>query len=169
MVLPQAAVGIPGPCAAVGAVEDLDEPDAALDQPPGREAHLAEAAGVVVVQAIEAMRCRRLVVQVDDLGHGRLHAEGQLVRLDPGRSAGSSGYLTAERRFNRPRSSNFTRLLFVEDIARRARRTGAGSWDRPKAECRRARGRDSSLHGRPGRRSNRQSVCPAPRTGASRH
>ena len=46
-------VGVPGAGAAVGAVEDLHEADAALDQPARGQAHLAEGAGDVVVQAVE--------------------------------------------------------------------------------------------------------------------
>ena len=43
----QVAVGVPGAGAAVAAVEDLDEAHAALDQPAGRQALLAEGPRVV--------------------------------------------------------------------------------------------------------------------------
>ena len=56
VVLPEVAVGVPGAGAAVGAVEDLHEADAALDEPAGGEAHLAEGAGGVVVEAVERRR-----------------------------------------------------------------------------------------------------------------
>ena len=44
-------------------------------RPNSREASL--------VEAVEPMRLRGLGLQMDHLGNGRLHAEGQLVRLDP--------------------------------------------------------------------------------------
>ena len=53
------AVRVPGAGPAVGAVEDLHEPDAALDQPPGRQTELAERLGRRVVQAVEPFRLGR--------------------------------------------------------------------------------------------------------------
>ena len=96
MVRAEAGVGVPGAGGAV-AVEDLDEPDAALDQPAGRQELLAERAGDVVVQAVEPPRRLVLVVEAEDLGHGRLHAEGQLVGLDPGAELGDRRDIRAPR------------------------------------------------------------------------
>ena len=53
MVGAEAGVSIPRTGGAV-AVEDLDEPDPALGQPAGRQELLAERAGDVVVEAVEA-------------------------------------------------------------------------------------------------------------------
>ena len=64
-------------------VVDLDEPHAPLDQSPRGEAHPADRLRGGVVQAVEVLRGLRLVGQTDDLGDRHLHAEGQLVRLDP--------------------------------------------------------------------------------------
>ena len=47
-----------------------------------------------------------LGVELQHLGHGRLHAEGELVALDAGAQAGSSGYWTAASRLSLPTSSN---------------------------------------------------------------
>ena len=65
----------------------------ALGQPPGRQELLAERPGHVVVEAVEPSRGLVLVVETQDFGNGRLHAEGQLVRLDPGAQLGIVGVL----------------------------------------------------------------------------
>ena len=67
-----------------GAAVELDEPHAALDQPAGQQAEPAEALGRLVVQAVERASLVGLAGQVDGLGGLGLHAEGQLVALDPG-------------------------------------------------------------------------------------
>ena len=90
-------MSVPGAGGAV-AVEDLDEADPALGQTAGRQHLLAERAGDVVVETVEPARGFVLVVESQDLGHGRLHAEGQLVRLDPGAELG------VDRVFERPRA-----------------------------------------------------------------
>ena len=76
-------VGVGVPPAARAAVE-LDEPHAALDQAAGQQAEPAEALGRRVVQAVEGAGLGGLARQVDGLGGLGLHAEGQLVALDPG-------------------------------------------------------------------------------------
>ena len=86
-------MGVPRAGAAVGAVEDLHEPHAALDQPPGGEALLAEGLRGGLVEAVQLLRRRRFGGEVDDVGHGGLHAEGQLVRLDPRRERRVVGVL----------------------------------------------------------------------------
>ena len=64
------------PCA----VLDLDEAHAALDEPAGGEASACRTSRVAAsVEAVERLRLGRLVGEVDDLGHRRLHAEGELV------------------------------------------------------------------------------------------
>ena len=51
---------------------------------PARGQHLhAEVARRRVVEAVQLLRRLRLVVEVERLGHRRLHAEGELVGLDP--------------------------------------------------------------------------------------
>src|SRR5688572_8419697 len=52
----QVAVGVPGAGAAVAAVVDLDEADAALGEAPRGEALAAELARDVLVQPVEAAR-----------------------------------------------------------------------------------------------------------------
>ena len=69
---------------AVGAdagTEQLDEPHAALDQPPGDQALAGEdlRRRIGIVKAVEPLGRRRLAAQAHELGDGRLHAEGQLV------------------------------------------------------------------------------------------
>ena len=76
-------VGVPG-AAAAAAVEDLHEPHAALDQPAGRQAQLAERPGRVADPGRRALRSTAVSFSsLQRLGHGGLHAEGQLVGLDP--------------------------------------------------------------------------------------
>ena len=67
---------------------ELDEPDAALDQPPGQQAAGAELGRPPVVQAVEPLGLVGLARQVDGLGGRALHPEGQLVGLDPGLELG---------------------------------------------------------------------------------
>ena len=71
---------VPAVAADAGA-EQLDEPHAALDQPPGDQAFAAEdlRRRVRIVEAVEPLGRRRLAVKAHELGDGRLHAEGQLV------------------------------------------------------------------------------------------
>ncbi len=78
--------------AAAAAVEDLHEAHAALDQPPGRQAELAERLRGVVVQAVElaASRPSRAPAQASPARPSacRRPARSDLMRA---RSAGSSG------------------------------------------------------------------------------
>ena len=76
-------VGVGVPLAARAAV-DLNEPDAALDQAASQQAEPADGFGRRVVQAVEGARLGGLAGQVDGLGGLGLHAEGQLIALDPG-------------------------------------------------------------------------------------
>ncbi len=71
-------MGVPG-AGAAGAVLDLDEAHAALDQPPRRQQLHAEVARRRAVEAVELLRLLGLVGEVEHLRHRRLHAEGQLV------------------------------------------------------------------------------------------
>ena len=70
------------------AVRQLDEADAGLDEAPGQQALPAEVGGRRVVEAVQALRRRRLARQVHHAGERALHAEGQLVRLDDALDAG---------------------------------------------------------------------------------
>ena len=94
MIGPEAGVGIPRTGRPI-AVKDLDEPDSALRQPAGRQELLAERPRDVVVESVETLGRRTLRLELENLGHRRLHPEGQFVRIDPARSFGSSGYSTA--------------------------------------------------------------------------
>ena len=87
MVGAKAGVGVPCAGGAL-AVKNLDEADPALGEPPGREHLLAERPGDVLVETVEPAGGFVLFVEPQDLGNGRLHAEGQLVRLDPGAELG---------------------------------------------------------------------------------
>ena len=85
--------------------------------PPGRQAHLAEGARHVVVQPIQPPDRRRLVAQIDHLGHGRLHAEGQLVRLDPRSQSRVVGILDGREPIQPAQQLELAGLLFAEDVA----------------------------------------------------
>ena len=78
-----------------GAVEERDEPDAALQQPPGQQAVAAEAGEdrVGIVEAVECARGRALARQVADLRGAELHPGGQLVGGDPRGEFGIAGVL----------------------------------------------------------------------------
>ena len=92
MIGAEARVGVPGTGRTV-AVKDLDEADPALGQPAGRQELLAERTCDIVVQTVKTLRRSVLIAESQDLGHGRLHPEGQLVRLDPGAQLGVLGIL----------------------------------------------------------------------------
>ena len=66
--------------------KNLHKPHAPLDQPAGQQALAAEDLRGRVVEPVERPGCRALTAQVHQVGHRRLHAEGQLVvgdgRLD---------------------------------------------------------------------------------------
>ena len=69
---------------AVGAhvgTEQLDEPYAPLDQPPGDQAFAREdlRRQIGIVETVKPLGRRRLAAQAHELGDRRLHAEGQLV------------------------------------------------------------------------------------------
>ena len=74
-------VGVP---LAAGAVIELHEPHAPLDQPPGQQAVAAEGLGLFLVDAVQLSGRLRLLRQVDRLGGCGLHAEGQFVAGDAG-------------------------------------------------------------------------------------
>ena len=69
---------------------------------------------------------RRLVGELQDLGHGRLHAEGQLVRLDPGPQRRVVGILDGREPVEPAEQLELAALLLAEDVRRRARRTASG-------------------------------------------
>ena len=151
--------------AAVAAVEDLHEPDAAFDQPPAR--HCGPKVSSRLVEPVERLRRRCLARELHHLGHGRLHAEGQLVRLDPGAQRRVVGIFDG-RQAQSAEQLELPALLLADDVrARRGERQRI--WPgRPKAARRRAQGRGSSRRGRPRRRNNRRSACRARRTAADR-
>ena len=62
--------------------------DAGLDEAPGQQALAAEVGGRRVVEAVQALRRRRLAREVHDAGELALHAEGELVGLDDPLDAG---------------------------------------------------------------------------------
>src|SRR5262249_39151894 len=76
------AVGVPGAGAAVAAVEDLHEADAALHQSASGQALLAESSRHGMIETIEPARGLVLLIEFENLRHGRLHAKCQLIRLD---------------------------------------------------------------------------------------
>ena len=77
------AVLIPAIAIAAGAGE-LNEPHAALHQPAGDEAVAAECAGVAEfrVEAVILFGLLGLALEIHQLRHGRLHAEGQFLICD---------------------------------------------------------------------------------------
>ena len=64
-------------------VVDLHEPHAPLDQPPGQQRRVRERARLLRRLAVERVGRRGLAADVGQLGDAGLHAEGQLVLLDP--------------------------------------------------------------------------------------
>ena len=85
------AVRIPGAGAAIAAVKDLHKAHAALHQPAGREALLAERLRHRMIEAVEPARGCALLRKLEDLRYSGLHAEGKLIRLDAGAQGGVIG------------------------------------------------------------------------------
>ena len=64
----QIGVGVPVVVVVGAAGVDLDEADAALDQPPGDQALAAEVGGTRLVDAVELAGLGRFLAQVDGFG-----------------------------------------------------------------------------------------------------
>ena len=84
------AVTVPVAAGAVeaGAAPELNEPDAALDEPSSDQAISAEIARPRILQAIKPPRGLALRVQIENIGDGQLHARSQLVGTNPGFETG---------------------------------------------------------------------------------
>ena len=63
---------------------DLDKPHPPLHHPPGREQLHGEVAAVGQIEAVEPLCFLRLLRKIDQIGHARLHPEGEFVGGDPG-------------------------------------------------------------------------------------
>ena len=140
MALLQVAVLVPAVVAQV-LTEHLDEPHAALDQPPGDQALPAVGLGRRIVEAVELLRGCGFVRQIHQVGHGRLHAEGQLVVGDRASSLSSGPRAPSPRRSSVRIRSSF--LRWSSSVARAGRgrppavrRAGTTSLDRSPAESR---------------------------------
>ena len=107
---------VPGPGAAVAAVEDLHEPGAAFHQPARRQALLAEGLRLRLVEAVEGLRRGSFGGEAEDVGDGGLHAEGELVRLDPGTQGGVVGVGHRRERVQPPEQLELALLLLVVDV-----------------------------------------------------
>lgn len=75
------------PVVARAAVDDLDEPDAALRQPPRDEAFPAETFSLPGREPVEGERVFRLARKIKGVAGLRLHVEGGLERADPRRES----------------------------------------------------------------------------------
>ena len=78
------------------AVIDLDEADAALDEPPCHERRVLERAGLFGFLAPPLEGAFGLAGKVRHLRHRRLHAEGHLVLRDPGQGLRASNLLVLD-------------------------------------------------------------------------
>ena len=88
VVLLQVTVGVPVGVIVVAARVNLDEADATLDKSAGKEAFAAEIIRPPLVDTVEVFDVLGLVIQVNGLGGGGLHAVGQLIIGDPGGKVG---------------------------------------------------------------------------------
>ena len=77
-------MAVPTPFVLHAAGINLHEADAALDQPAGHEALPGEVVAPLLADAVQLVDVLRLLVDVDRLGRGHLHAIGQLKALDAG-------------------------------------------------------------------------------------
>ena len=93
VVLPHVLVAVPvDPRAAERtAVEELNEPHAALKQPAGHQAIAGKTLVCRVVDAIERPHGRRLVGEARGLRDAHLHSRCQFIRSQPRREVGVAG------------------------------------------------------------------------------
>ncbi len=73
------------------AEDDLNEPDAALDQPPGDQA-IAGERRLVWVRAVHRERGPALAPEIQQLGSAGLHPKRHFVGGDPSRDLGVAGF-----------------------------------------------------------------------------
>ena len=112
------------------AVEELDEADAALEQPAGHEAVGGVAAGFVDFGAVAVDDVLRFAAEVRQFGHRGLHAECHFVGGDAGERFGVAGFGGAEMvqfgKIIKQRAALYAVgagwVVQVEDGARAARR-----------------------------------------------
>ncbi len=123
-------MGVPGAGGAL-AVKDLDEADPPFGETAGREHLLAERARDLLVETVEPPRRFVLVLEAEGLRHGRLHPEGQLIRLDPGSQLGVVRVLEGREPVQPPQQVGLDRALGWPDAAHPAGRTAAGRPGRP--------------------------------------
>src|SRR4051812_31016415 len=67
VVFAQMAVGIPAASIAIAAMEDLNESDTALDQPPRRETMFGERRGCFLIQAVQFVRVGGFALELENL------------------------------------------------------------------------------------------------------
>ena len=92
MVPLDVGVAVPGELVLHAARVDLDEADAALDQPAGGQALAGDVVATGVVDAVEPLdRVRARASMSIASGAADLHAVGQLEALDPRRELGLGG------------------------------------------------------------------------------
>ena len=108
-------LGVRIPLAVVAEI-DQREAHAALDQPAGGQQPAAVDGRGLLVDAVEPLRLGRLAGQVERLGHRRLHAEGQFVRLDPGPELVVVGILDGRQPVQLADELELLRLLLGRDV-----------------------------------------------------
>ena len=126
---------VPGAGAAVAAVEDLHEAHPLLDQPPGRQALLAERLRSSLLSSPYSLRVAAVsACKSTTSGTAVCMRKASSYDLIRARIAGSSGYSTADSRLSRSSSANSLLLLFAVHV-------GAG-----RGERQRVLGVDRQLH-----------------------
>src|SRR5262245_17653556 len=98
-------------------IDQLDEADAALGHAAGDEALPGEAGGFVAIEAVEVERGIGLLREIEDVGHGLLHAEGGFEGFD---SAGEEGVALAVLLMTTVEAGKEVELHLLDLIAGRA-------------------------------------------------
>src|SRR4051812_36240362 len=65
------------------AMEDLDEPDAALDQTASHQRGIGKSAALFGFRPVQVVSCFRLTGQINQAGNAGLHAESHFILLCP--------------------------------------------------------------------------------------
>ena len=81
-------VAVAVPVAGGAGVNELDEPHAALGQPPGGEALPAEAIGLAAFHSVQRMCSVGFLLEIKYFGHSHLHAERSFKRAHAGGQLG---------------------------------------------------------------------------------
>ena len=118
MIFLDVLMGVPG-VTAFPAVIHLHESDATLDETAGSQAFLSERPRDLVVKTVEPPDRFLFLLKAEDLWHGGLHPEGELVRFDARASSGVIGVFDLDEAIEVPQKFELALLLLAVNLRSR--------------------------------------------------